>query len=58
MRKESKASMRALRQPMALAPINGVELNEDIAFSVEIPLQMLFDQFTTMISMTDFAEWF
>ena len=56
MRQQSKASMRALRKPMALAPIRGVELNEDIAFSVEIPLQILFDQFTSMISQTDFVE--
>lgn len=54
MRRTSEASMQALMHNMELAPLEGIKLNEEVAFSVEIPLQMLFDQFTTMISKNDF----
>ena len=54
MRKKSKSSMQALRQNMELAPLDGMILNEDVAFSMEFPLELLFDQFTTMISRNDF----
>lgn len=54
MRRTSEASMQALMHNMELAPLEGINLNEEVAFSVEIPLQMLFDQFTTMISKNDF----
>lgn len=48
--------MMALKQNMSLAPIEGVKLDESLTFSMEIPLQMLFDQFTTFISKTDFKD--
>ncbi len=54
MKKTSKACMQALRENMELAPLDEMKLNEEVAFSVEIPLQILFDQFTTMISKSDF----
>ncbi len=54
MKKASEVSMQALRENMKLAPLGEVKLNEEIAFSMEIPLQILFDQFTTMISKNDF----
>jgi len=54
MRKTSEACMQALRKNMELAPLSEVKLNEEVAFSMEIPLQILFDQFTTMISKNDF----
>lgn len=54
MRRKSEISMQALRCNMELAPIEGMQLNEDLAFSVEIPLEMLFDQFTVFISKKDF----
>lgn len=41
---------------MSLAPVDGVKIDEDLTFSMEIPLQMLFDQFTTFISKTDFKD--
>lgn len=56
MRRKSKTSMMALKQNMSLAPIEGVKLDESLTFSMEIPLQMLFDQFTTFISKTDFKD--
>ncbi|MBR5555351.1 hypothetical protein IKU74_04995 [bacterium] len=54
MRRKSKASMQALRENLTLAPIDGVKINEEVTFSVEIPLEILFDQFTIMISKRDF----
>ncbi len=56
MRRKSKASMMALKQNMQLAPVEGVKIDESLTFSVEIPLQILFDQFTTFISKTDFKD--
>ena len=56
MRRKSKTSMMALKQNMSLAPIEGVKLDESLTFSMEIPLQMLFDQITTFISKTDFKD--
>ncbi len=56
MRKKSKASMMALKQNMSLAPVDGVKIDESLTFSMEIPLQILFDQFTTFISQTDFKD--
>lgn len=56
MRKKSKASMMALKQNMSLAPVDGVKIDESLTFSMEIPLQILFDQFTTFISKTDFKD--
>lgn len=56
MRKKSKASMMALKQNMSLAPVNGVKIDEDVTFSMEIPLQILFDQFSNFISKSDFKD--
>ena len=54
--RRKKTSMVALRNNMELAPVDGVKLDEDLTFSVEIPLQILFDQFTTFISKSDFKN--
>ena len=56
MRRKSKASMMELKGNMTLAPVEGVKIDESLTFSMEIPLQMLFDQFTTFISKTDFKD--
>ncbi len=56
MRKNRKASMMALRENMELAPVKGVKIDESLTFSMEIPLQILFDQFTTFISKSDFKD--
>ena len=56
MRRKSKASMLELKQNMTLAPVEGVKIDESLTFSMEIPLQILFDQFTTFISKTDFKD--
>ena len=56
MRKKSKASMMTLKKNMSLAPVDGVKIDESLTFSMEIPLQILFDQFTTFISKTDFKD--
>lgn len=56
MRRKSKASMMELKENMTLAPIEGVKIDESLTFSMEIPLQILFDQFTTFISKTDFKD--
>lgn len=56
MRKKSKASMMALRENMSLAPVKGVKIDESLTFSMEIPLQILFDKFTTFISKSDFKD--
>ncbi len=56
MRKKTKASMMALRENMSLAPVKGVKIDESLTFSMEIPLQILFDQFTTFISKADFKD--
>lgn len=53
--RRKKASMLALKN-MSLTPVDGVKIDEDLTFSMEIPLQMLFDQFTTFISKTDFKD--
>ncbi len=56
MRRKSKASMMELKENMTLAPVEGVKIDESLTFSMEIPLQILFDQFTTFISKTDFKD--
>lgn len=56
MRKKSKASMMTQKKNMSLAPVDGVKIDESLTFSMEIPLQILFDQFTTFISKTDFKD--
>ncbi len=53
--RRKKTSMSALRN-MSLAPVDEVKIDEDLTFSMEIPLQMLFEQFTTFISKTDFKD--
>lgn len=55
MRRKSKASRIAMTG-MTLAPVEGVKLDESLTFSMEIPLQLLFDQFTTFISKSDFKN--
>ena len=52
MRKKSKARLEALKT-MTLAPVEVVNLDESVGFSMEIPLQIMFDQFTNFISKTD-----
>ncbi len=54
--RRKKASMMALKENMSLAPVRNVKIDEEVTFSVEIPLQILFDQFTTFISKTDFKD--
>ena len=56
MRKNRKASMMALRENMSLAPVKGVKIDESLTFSMKIPLQILFYQFTTFISKSDFKD--
>lgn len=51
-KKAAKLAMTGLR----LAPVEKVDIDESLAFSMEIPLQILFDNFTTFISKTDFKS--
>lgn len=56
MKKKRKTSMVALKENISLAPVDGVKIDESLTFSMEIPLQILFDQFTSFISKTDFKD--
>ena len=56
MRRKSKASMMELKENMTLAPVEGVKIDESLTFFFFLPLQILFDQFTTFISKTDFKD--
>ena len=55
MKKKSKARLEALKT-MTLAPVEVVNHDESVGFSMEIPLQIMFDQFTNFISKTDFKN--
>ncbi len=53
---KTEASMLELTKNMGLVPVDDVALDENVTFSMEIPLQILFDQFTTVISKSDFVD--
>lgn len=55
MRTKKKAAKLAIKG-MCLAPVEKVDIDESLTFSMEIPLQILFDNFTAFISKTDFKS--